>query len=138
VGLLILAGRVADTFGPRRVFLAGLIVFTATSLTSGLATDEWILLSSRLGQGVGAALLSPAALSLVMRLFTGSARDRALAIWAAIGGAGAAVGVLIGGVLTSGPGWEWAFFINVPIGLAVAVGAVSREPETQDGCLETP
>jgi EmrB/QacA subfamily drug resistance transporter len=127
-GLLILAGRVADTFGPRRVFLAGLIVFTATSLTSGLATDEWILLSSRLGQGVGAALLSPAALSLVMRLFTGSARDRALAIWAAIGGAGAAVGVLIGGVLTSGPGWEWAFFINVPIGLAVAVGAVALVP----------
>jgi EmrB/QacA subfamily drug resistance transporter len=120
--LLLLGGRLSDTFGRRRIFLIGLGVFTAASLTSGLATDGTILLLSRIAQGIGAALLSPAALSMVTTTFDGSDRTRALAVWAALSGAGAAVGVVLGGVLTTGISWQWIFFINVPIGIAVALG----------------
>ena len=120
-GLLILGGRLADAFGRRRMFSTGLAVFTTASLISGLAQHGPELLASRVGQGVGAALLSPAALSIVTTEFTGAARNRALAVWAAIGGAGAALGVLIGGALSSGPGWRWVFFINVPVGVAVGL-----------------
>lgn len=118
-GLMLLGGRLADTIGRRRTFLAGLIVFTAASLGAGLAPNGTVLIVARAAQGVGAALLSPAALSLVTTTFTGTERNRALGVWAAIGGAGAAIGVLLGGVFAAGPGWEWVFFINVPIGLLV-------------------
>jgi MFS family permease len=102
------------------MFLAGLAVFTAASLGSGLAASGSALVVARAAQGIGAALLSPAALSIVTTTFHGPERNRALAVWAAIGGAGAAVGVVLGGALTSGPGWEWVFFINIPVGVAVA------------------
>ena len=120
-GLLILGGRLADAFGRRRMLLAGLFVFTVASLVSGVAQHGPELLASRVAQGVGAALLSPAALSIVTTEFTGAARNKALGLWAAIGGAGAALGVLIGGALASGPGWRWVFFINVPVGVVVGV-----------------
>ncbi|MEU6751089.1 MFS transporter [Spirillospora sp. NPDC046719] len=118
-GLLLLGGRLADTIGRRRAFLLGLGLFTAASLVSGLAGTGGTLIAGRAAQGVGAALLSPAVLSIVTTTFHGAERNRALGVWAAIGGAGAAVGVLAGGLLTSGPGWEWVFFVNVPVGLAV-------------------
>jgi EmrB/QacA subfamily drug resistance transporter len=118
-GLLLLGGRLADAVGRRRVF-AGLGLFILASLASGLAGSGGALISSRAAQGVGAALLSPAALSIITTTFHGPDRHRALGVWAAIGGAGAAVGVLLGGVLTSGPGWEWVFFVNLPVGVALA------------------
>ena len=119
-GLLLLGGRLADALGRRRVFLAGLALFTLASLASGLAGSGGALIASRAAQGIGAAMLSPAALSIITTTFHGPDRHRALGVWAAIGGAGAAVGVLLGGVLTSGPGWEWVFLINLPVGAAVA------------------
>jgi EmrB/QacA subfamily drug resistance transporter len=120
-GLMLLGGRLADLLGRRRTFLAGLAVFTLASLTAGLAGDGAVLLAARASQGVGAALLSPAALSIITTTFHGRERHRALGVWAGIGGTGAAVGVLLGGLLASGPGWEWVFFVNVPVGLLVAV-----------------
>jgi EmrB/QacA subfamily drug resistance transporter len=118
-GLMLLGGRLADQFGARRVLLAGLAIFTGASMAAGLAGNAALLIGGRVAQGVGAALLSPSALSLVTTTFTGSQRNRALGIWAAIGGAGSAFGVIAGGALTSGPGWRWVFFINVPVGLLV-------------------
>jgi EmrB/QacA subfamily drug resistance transporter len=129
--LLLLGGRLSDTMGRRRTFLMGLGLFTVASLTSGLAPDGSALLLSRMAQGVGAALLSPAALSIITTTFDGSDRTRALAIWAALSGAGAAVGVVLGGVLTTGIGWQWIFFINVPIGIAVGVGVGRVVPSTR-------
>ncbi|MFI5682074.1 MFS transporter [Streptomyces cellulosae] len=118
-GLMLLGGRLADALGARRTLLAGLALFTAASLVTGLADGAAMLLGGRIAQGVGAALLSPAALSIVTTTFDGPERNKALGVWAAIGGSGAAAGVLIGGALTDGPGWQWVFFINVPTGLAV-------------------
>jgi EmrB/QacA subfamily drug resistance transporter len=120
-GLMLLGGRLADALGRRGIFLTGLAVFTLASLGSGLATNATMLIASRAAQGVGAALLSPSALSIVTTTFHGPDRNKALGVWAAIGGAGAAVGVLLGGVFTAGPGWEWVFFINVPVGALVAI-----------------
>ncbi|MBD0422064.1 MFS transporter [Streptomyces sp. TRM S81-3] len=119
--LMLLGGRAADLFGARRIVLAGLALFTAASLAAGLATGAPLLLGARVVQGAGAALLSPAALSVVVRLFDGDERNRALGIWSALGGGGAALGVLLGGLITAGPGWAWVFFVNVPVGLAVLV-----------------
>jgi EmrB/QacA subfamily drug resistance transporter len=121
--LLMLGGRLADTFGRRRIFLAGLGIFTLASVTSGIAPNGTILIVARAFQGIGAALLSPAALSIVTTLFQGPERNRALGIWAALGGSGAAFGVIIGGILATGPGWQWIFFVNVPVGILVALGA---------------
>lgn len=118
-GLMLLGGHLADLFGARRVMLAGTAVFTGASLLSGLAVNAAMLLGGRAVQGAGAALLSPAALSLVTTTFVGAERNKALGIWAALGGAGSALGVLAGGVLTSAAGWRWIFLINVPIGLFV-------------------
>ncbi|GAA4586661.1 DHA2 family efflux MFS transporter permease subunit [Planotetraspora phitsanulokensis] len=118
-GLMLLGGRATDMFGARRVLLSGLAIFVVASLVSGLAADAAILLAGRAAQGIGAALMSPAALSMVTTTFAGKDRARALGIWAAIGGAGSALGVILGGLLTSGPGWRWVFFINVPAGLIV-------------------
>ncbi|AIV33306.1 MFS transporter [Streptomyces coelicoflavus] len=123
--LMLLGGRAADLFGAKRVVLAGLTLFTAASLAAGLATGAPLLLAARIAQGAGAAMLSPAALSVVVRLFDGDERNKALGIWSALGGGGAALGVLLGGLITAGPGWAWVFFINVPVGLAV-LAALAR------------
>jgi len=120
-GLLLLGGRLADRVGARRMLLIGLAIFVAGSLASGLSTGVVGYLGARALQGAGAALLSPAALASLLRRFEGPARRRALAIWGAAGGGGAALGLLVGGLLTGGPGWRWVFFINVPIGIAVAI-----------------
>lgn len=120
-GLLILGGRLADVYGTRGMLIAGLAVFTAASLVAGLAPDAAWLVGARAAQGVGAALLSPAALATLLHRFPGPARNRALGVWSAIGGAGAAVGVLLGGLLAGGPGWRWIFFINLPVGVLVAL-----------------
>ncbi|CCH76872.1 Major facilitator superfamily MFS_1 [Nostocoides japonicum T1-X7] len=118
-GLMLLGGRLADLIGPRRLVLAGMVVFTLASLATGAAQDSVTVLAGRVGQGLGAAMLSPAALSVVVRMFEGDERNRALGIWSALGGGGAAAGVLIGGALTAGPGWPWVFWVNVPIGVVV-------------------
>lgn len=120
-GLMLLGGRSADLFGSRRVFLVGLALFTAASLAAGFAPNASALIASRVVQGIGAALLSPAALATLTTRFTGRNRHRALGVWAAIGGIGAAAGVLLGGLLTDGPGWRWIFYVNVPVGVLVAV-----------------
>jgi EmrB/QacA subfamily drug resistance transporter len=125
-GLLLLGGRLADIFGTRPIILAGLVIFTLASLVTGLAQTQTVLLGGRVGQGVGAALLSPAALAAITSMFHGVERNKALSIWASLGGLGFTAGVLIGGILTSGPGWRWVFFINVPVGvvLVAAIRAV--------------
>src|SRR5437899_754958 len=121
-GFLLLGGRAADLLGRRRVFIAGLTLFTLASLVCGLAWSEGVLIVARGVQGLGAAIISPAALSIVTTLFQeGSERNKALGIWGAVGGSGAAVGVLLGGVLTKYAGWEWIFYVNVPVG-ALALG----------------
>ena len=118
-GLLLLGGRLADLWGSKVVVLTGLVVFTTASLVTGLSENAEVLIGGRVGQGLGAALMSPAALSLVVKLFDGEERNKALGIWSSLGGAGAALGVLLGGVLTAGPGWSWVFYVNVPIGVAI-------------------
>jgi EmrB/QacA subfamily drug resistance transporter len=127
-GLLLLGGRATDLFGRRRVFLAGLLTFTLASLASGLAPSPGALVAARAAQGLGAAMLSPGALSIVTTTYVGSQRNAALAAWSVIGSAGAGAGVVLGGVLTSGLGWEWVFFINVPVGLATAIGVFRVVP----------
>ncbi len=127
-GLMLLGGRAADLFGRRRIFLSGLMIFTLGSLGSGLAASAGMLIASRAVQGLGAAMLSPAALSIVTATYTGSQRARALGIWGAIGGGGAAAGVLLGGILTSWAGWESVFFINLPIGVIAGGAALHLLP----------
>src|SRR5438309_2483137 len=110
-GFLLLGGRMADLLGRRRVFMAGLVLFALASLAGGLAGSEGMLIAARAVQGLGAAILSPAALSIVTTTFAeGSERNRALGIWGAVAGSGGAAGVLLGGVLTDSLGWEWVFF----------------------------
>jgi EmrB/QacA subfamily drug resistance transporter len=121
--LLLLGGRAADLLGRRRMFLTGLGVFTASSLASATAGSATALLAARAGQGLGAAMLSPAALSIITSNFNGPARARALAAWGAVGGAGAALGVLIGGLLTELVDWRLIFFVNLPVAAALAYGA---------------
>src|SRR4051794_15900499 len=117
-GFLLLGGRMADLIGRRRTFLIGLALFTVASLTCGLASSAGILILSRAVQGIGAAIISPAALSIVTTTFEeGAERNKALGIWGALGGSGAAAGVLFGGILTKYLGWEWIFFVNVPVGV---------------------
>src|SRR6266568_4999160 len=119
-GFLLLAGRAADLLGRRRVFMVGVALFTLASLVCGLAQSEGMLIVARAVQGLGGAIITPAALSIVMTSFEeGAERNKALGIWGALGGSGAAVGVLAGGVLTKYLGWEWIFFVNVPVGAAV-------------------
>jgi len=117
-GFLLLGGRAADLLGRRRVFMVGLVVFSGASLAGGLAQSEAWLIVARGVQGLGAAILSPATLSIITTTFTeGTERNKALGIWGALAGAGAATGVLLGGVLTTGIGWRWVLFVNVPIGV---------------------
>ncbi|MEA2459301.1 MAG: hypothetical protein QOC95_2273 [Thermoleophilaceae bacterium] len=121
-GFLLLGGRMADLLGRRRVFMGGLVLFAVASLAGGLATSEGFLIGARAVQGLGGAILSPAALSIVTTTFKeGSERNKALGIWGAVAGSGGAVGVLLGGVLTDSIGWEWVFFVNVPIALGAAL-----------------
>ena len=118
-GLLLLGGRAADLLGRRRVFIAGVLFFTAASLMCGLAWSPAALIAARAVQGVGAAIMTPTALSIISTTFPdGSERNKALGIWGALGGIGATAAWLIGGPLVDGPGWEWIFFINIPLGLA--------------------
>jgi MFS family permease len=123
-GFLLLGGRMADLLGRRLVMVTGLVVFAGSSLAGGLAHSESVLVGARFAQGLGAAMLSPAALSTLTSTFRAT-RDRntALGVWAAISGVGAAVGVLFGGLLTEGPGWRWVLFVNVPFAAVAFVGA---------------
>ena len=127
-GLVLLGGRAADMAGGRRVFLAGLAVFAAASLASGLAPAAGILIAARAGQGLGAALLTPAALSVIMTSYAGAQRAAALGVWGALGGAGAAVGVLAGGILTTWLGWRSIFLVNVPIGVVAGAAGLRLVP----------
>jgi EmrB/QacA subfamily drug resistance transporter len=121
-GFLLLGGRLADLLGRRTIFMAGLLVFALASLAGGLAQSDLWLIIARAVQGLGAALLSPAALSIVTTTFSeGAERNKALGVWGAVAGSGGAAGVLLGGVLTDALSWEWVLFVNVPIGLGVAV-----------------
>ncbi len=122
-GFLLLAGRAADLFGRRRFFMLGLAIFTASSLACGLAISDPMLVAARAAQGLGAAVVSPAALSLLTTTFReGDERNRALGVWGAVAAGGAAAGLLLGGFLTAGLGWAWVFFVNVPVGaLAIAL-----------------
>jgi EmrB/QacA subfamily drug resistance transporter len=118
-GFLLLGGRLADILGRRRIFVAGLILFTVSSLLAGLAWSEGSLIAARALQGLGAAVISPAALSILTTTFAeGKERNIALGVWGAVGGFGAAAGVLLGGVLTDTLSWEWIFFVNLPVGIA--------------------
>ena len=120
-GFLLLGGRMADLLGRRRMFMLGLVVFSLASLAGGLAQSETWLIAARAVQGLGAAIVSPAALSIITTTFAdGAERNRALGIWGAVAGAGGAAGVLLGGILTSGLNWRWVLFVNVPIGLIAA------------------
>ncbi len=131
-GFLLLGGRLADLLGRRRMLLIGLGVFALSSLTAGLAQNSGLLVSARLVQGIGAALMAPAALSELTTSFReGKDRNTALGVWGAITGMAAAAGVFLGGVLSAGPGWRWVFFVNPPICVIVAVGAMAllaRDP----------
>ncbi len=127
-GLMLLGGKAADIVGPRPVVLTGLTMFTLASLLAGFATSIEMLLIGRALQGIGAAAMSPAALSVIVRTFTGGELTRALGVWSALGGAGAAVGVLLGGALTAGPGWAWVFWINVPIGAILLLALIRSTP----------
>jgi EmrB/QacA subfamily drug resistance transporter len=129
-GLMLLGGRAADLLGRRRMFLTGLAIFTAASLASGLAPSAGLLIAARGAQGLGAALLSPAALAIITATYTGAQRAAALATWGALGSGGAAVGVLAGGVLTSAFGWRAVFLVNVPIGLAAGLASLHAIPVT--------
>jgi EmrB/QacA subfamily drug resistance transporter len=132
-GFLLLGGRVADLLGRRRVFLAGVGVFTAASLLSGLAWSEGALIGARALQGLGAALITPAALSILTTTFAeGKERNGALGAWGAVGAFGAVAGVLLGGVLTDALSWEWIFFVNVPVGLAAIALAPVLLAESRD------
>jgi EmrB/QacA subfamily drug resistance transporter len=121
-GFLLLGGRLADLMGRRRMFTTGLILFSLASLLGGLAQSEAWLIAARAVQGMGAAIVSPAALSIITTTFAeGSERNRALGVWGSVAGAGGAAGVLLGGVLTSGLSWRWVLFVNVPIGVVCAL-----------------
>src|SRR5436190_15931318 len=140
-GFLLLGGRAADLFGTQRLFIAGLVLFTGASLVNGVATSSGMLVGGRAVQGLGAALVSPAALAIVTRTFRdGAERTKALGVWSAIAAGGGAAGLLLGGVLTETLSWRWVFFINLPIGIAAALLALrmisnevgEEKPETSD------
>jgi EmrB/QacA subfamily drug resistance transporter len=131
-GFLLLGGRMADLLGRRRIFMAGLIVVAVASLFAGFAPSEGALIAARAGQGLGAAIIAPSALSIVATIFRdGSERNKALGAWGAVAGSGGAAGVLLGGVLTDGLGWEWVMWVNVPVSLIVLALAPALIPESR-------
>src|SRR4051795_4922699 len=137
-GFLLLGGRAADMLGRRRLFLGGLIVFTVASLLAGLAWSEPSLLGARALQGLGAAIITPAALSILSTTFAeGRERNIALGAWGAVGGFGAVAGVLLGGVLTDALSWEWIFLVNVPVGVAAFALAPFLLHESKDAGVRT-
>ncbi|MFJ7246782.1 MFS transporter [Kitasatospora sp. NPDC098652] len=140
-GLLLLGGRVGDILGRRRVFTAGILLFTFASLLAGLAQEPWQLLAARALQGVGGAIASPTSLALITTTFTeGPQRTKALGIYAAVSGGAGAVGLLAGGMLTQWLDWRWVFFINLPIGLAIALltPVAIAEAERRPGRFDLP
>src|SRR5438309_7442997 len=131
-GFLLLGGRAADLLGRRRVLIVGVALFTVASLVCGLSQSEGMLIAARAVQGLGGAIISPAALSIVMTSFEeGAERNKALGVWGALGGSGAAVGVLAGGVLTQYLSWRWIFFVNVPVGALVLTLTPRIVPESR-------
>ena len=131
-GFLLLGGRAADLIGRRTLFLAGIVVFSLASLMNAAAQSEEMLIAGRALQGLGGAMLSPAALAVITTTFSeGSERTKALAVWAAIASGGSAVGLLLGGVLVEALSWEWIFAVNVPIGIAIAIAAWRVVPNTR-------
>jgi EmrB/QacA subfamily drug resistance transporter len=137
-GFLLLGGRAADLLGRRRIFLVGTIVFTISSLLAGLAWSEASLIGARAFQGLGAAVITPAALSILSTTFVeGRERNIALGVWGAVGGFGAAAGVLMGGVLTDALSWEWIFFVNIPVGLTALVLAPILLKESRDASVKS-
>ena len=138
-GGLLLGGRIADVFPRRRVFLTGLAVFTMGSVISALAGNAGVLIAARAGQGLGAALMTPAALSLITTTYSGAQRTRGLTLWGMVGSLGIAAGVLFGGVLTTWAGWQMIFWINVPIGaiaFCIAVVKLPKLPATHPGLAQ--
>jgi EmrB/QacA subfamily drug resistance transporter len=132
-GFLLLAGRVADLWGRRRTFVAGVALFTAASFSCGLSVSPEMLVVSRAFQGLGAAITAPAALSLVTIIFAeGRERDRAVAAWTAVAAGGGAAGLLLGGLITDALGWGWIFFVNVPLGAVVIALSYLLLPESRD------
>jgi EmrB/QacA subfamily drug resistance transporter len=140
-GFLLLGGRAADLFGTQRLFIAGLLLFSAASLVNGIATSSAMLVGGRAVQGLGAALVSPAALAIITTTFAdGRERTKALGVWSAIAAGGGAAGLVLGGVLTETLSWRWVFFINLPIGIAAALFSLrmisnksaEEKPETSD------
>jgi EmrB/QacA subfamily drug resistance transporter len=137
-GFLLLGGRAADMLGRRRMFLGGLVMFTIASLLAGLAWSEGSLIAARALQGLGAAVITPAALSILSTTFTeGRERNIALGAWGAVGGFGAVAGVLLGGVLTDALSWEWIFFVNVPVGVIALVVTPFLLQESRDARVNT-
>src|SRR3954468_14464777 len=137
-GFLLLGGRAADLLGRRRVFMAGLLVVAVASLLAGFAANQGQLIAARAAQGLGAAIISPSALSIVTNLFRdGAERNKALGVWGAVAGSGGAVGVLLGGILTDGLGWEWVLFVNTPISILAAFGALRILGESRDESART-
>ncbi len=137
-GFLLLGGRSADLLGRRRIFLGGIVVFTLASLFAGLAWSEGSLITARAFQGLGAAIITPAALSILSTTFAeGRDRNIALGVWGAVGGFGAAAGVLLGGILTDALSWEWIFFVNVPVGAVAFVLAPVLLNESRDARVKT-
>jgi len=142
-GFLLLGGRLADLLGRRRVFMTGLVLFALASLAGGFAESDVQLVIARAIQGLGAAIVSPAALSIITVTFKeGAERNKALGAWGAVAGSGGAVGVLLGGVLTEGLGWEWVLWVNVPIGIAAALLAprliAESRSEAEDRSFDVP
>ena len=128
-GFLMLGGRSADLLGRRRVFLTGVLLFSVSSLVGGLAGSEAMLIGARVAQGIGGAMMSPAALSLLTTTFEGPDRAKALGIYGAMAGLGGAAGVLFGGLLTTGPGWRWVLFVNLPVSALILIAG----PRMLDG-----
>ena len=132
-GFLLLGGRLADLLGRRRMFIWGMWLFAAASLVGGLAQSDIWLIAARAVQGLGAALISPAALAIVTTTFSeGAERNKALGVWGAVAGSGGAAGVLLGGILTETLGWEWVLFVNTPIGIAAALLAPRLLEDSRD------
>jgi EmrB/QacA subfamily drug resistance transporter len=137
-GFLLLGGRAADLLGRRRIFLVGIVLFTVSSLLAGLAWSEASLIAARSFQGLGAAIITPAALSILSTTFTeGSERNIALGVWGAVGGFGAAAGVLMGGILTSVLSWSWIFFVNIPVGVTAFILTPMLLRESRDASVKS-